>query len=161
MLDHARHVPLQSLPWSADKARSAIDEIVSDALTGFDEKRFWPAHPLEDGLSDGDASFYFGATGVIWAMEYLRRVGATQALIDFRPVLPRLVDANKAQFAGGKSKDYSGHGSLLFGDMGTALLAMRLAPTPALADLIEARATANLALPVRELMWGMPGSMLA
>jgi hypothetical protein len=45
--------------------------------------------------------------------------------------------------------------------MGTALLVMRLAPTLAVADLIEARARANLALPVRELMWGMPGSMLA
>lgn len=38
MPDNARHVPLQSLPWSADEARSAIDEIVSDALTGFAEK---------------------------------------------------------------------------------------------------------------------------
>jgi len=38
---------------------------------------------------------------------------------------------------------------------------MRLAPTSAIADLIEARAKANTDLPVRELMWGMPGSMLA
>src|ERR1700726_1342313 len=110
MLDHARHVPLPSLPWSADKARSAIDEIVSDALTAFDEKRFWPAHPLEDGLSDGDASFYFGATGVIWALEYLRRVGATAAEIDFRSVLPGLIDANKTQFS---RRQYANHGSLL------------------------------------------------
>jgi hypothetical protein len=161
MLDPARHVPLQSLPWSADEARAAIDEIVSDALARFDQNRFWPSHPLEDALPDGHASFYVGATGVIWALEYLRRVGATQARIDFRPVLRRLVDANKTQFTSGKSTGYSEHGSFLFGDMGTALLVMRLAPTPAVADLIETRARANLALPVRELMWGMPGSMLA
>src|SRR5439155_22056037 len=53
------------------------------------------------------------------------------------------------------------HGSLLFGDMGAALVAMRLAPTPILADLVHRRAEANTGLPIRELMWGMPGSMLA
>jgi hypothetical protein len=57
--------------------------------------------------------------------------------------------------------EYSEHGSLLFGDMGTALLIMRLAPEPAIADIVYARASANTQLPVRELMWGLPGSMLA
>jgi hypothetical protein len=66
MLDHARHVPLRSLPWNADAARAAIEEIVSDAQAHFDEQRFWPAHPLDDGASDGHTSFYFGATGVVW-----------------------------------------------------------------------------------------------
>jgi Lanthionine synthetase C-like protein len=158
MLDRSSHIPLGSLTWNADQARLAINEIVTDALSHFDEERFWPAHPLDDGLPDGDASFYFGATGVIWALEYLRRVGATQAQIDFRPVLQHLIDVNKAQFS---SRDYAEHGSLLFGDMGTALLAMRLAPTAAIGDLIEARAKSNTGLPARELMWGMPGSMLA
>ena len=162
MVDHARHVPLQPTPWIADEACSAIDEIVSDALRRFDERRFWPSHPLEDGLPDGHAGFYVGATGVIWALEYLKRVGATEIHFDFRPVLAHLLHTNKAQYTSVASRDnYSGHGSFLFGDMGTALVVMRLAPTPAIADLIETRANANMALPVRELMWGMPGSMLA
>jgi len=38
---------------------------------------------------------------------------------------------------------------------------MRLAPTLAIADIVHARVTANMELPVRELMWGLPGSMLA
>ena len=45
--------------------------------------------------------------------------------------------------------------------VGAALLAMRLAPTSSLADLVHSRAEANMGLPIRELMWGMPGSMLA
>ena len=49
-------------------------------------------------------------------------------------------------------------GSLLFGDLGVALLVMRVDPIPAIADQIYARADANTTLPVRELMWGMPGS---
>jgi hypothetical protein len=45
--------------------------------------------------------------------------------------------------------------------MGPALLAMRLDPTPAIADEVYARAVANMRLPLRELMWGTPGSMIA
>jgi hypothetical protein len=77
MLDPARYVPLRSLPWNADEARAAIEDIVSDAQAHFDQEQFWPAHPLDDGASDGHTSFYFGATGVIWALDYLRRLGAT------------------------------------------------------------------------------------
>jgi hypothetical protein len=34
---------------------------------------------------------------------------------------------------------------------------MRLAPTPAIADIVHARVNANMELPIRELMWGLPG----
>ena len=105
---------------SADEAASAIDEIVSDALAHFDADRFWSAHPLDDGVSDGNTSFYFGAVGVIWALEYLRRVGATRADFDFRPSLPRLIEANRAEFAKGP---HPAQGSFLFGDLtGASLL---------------------------------------
>jgi hypothetical protein len=158
MLEKARHVPLRRTTWNADEAAKAIEEIVSDALANFDAERFWPAHALDEGVPDGHTSFYFGATGVIWALEYLGRVGATKAKFDFRPFLPRLIEANRAEFAKGP---YSAHGSFLFGDLGTALVAMRLSPTPAIADVVHTRTEANLRLPIRELMWGMPGSMLA
>src|SRR2546423_15190808 len=36
-----------------------------------------------------------------------------------------------------------------------------LRTTPLLADLVHTRAEANIGLPIRELMWGLPGSMLA
>ena len=74
---------------------------------------------------------------------------------DFRPYLPRLLDRTKAEMA--TYKDYASNGSLLFGDLGTALLIMRLEPSSTLADLIQMRANANSELPIRELMWGLPG----
>ena len=160
MLDHSRHVPLRSSPWSADAARSTIDAIVADALAHFDAQRFWPAHPRDDNLVDGHTSFYFGAAGAIWGLEYLRRVRATEHGFDFRPMLPRLLQASTEEFPTIRP-DYAAHGSFLFGDLGTALVVMRLDPAPAIADLIHARAQGNTRLPVRELMWGMPGSMLA
>jgi Lanthionine synthetase C-like protein len=159
MIEHARHVPLRPVPWRESDAAAAIEDIVADALEHFDPERFWPAHPLDEGIRDGHTSLYFGATGVIWGIDYLVRVGATDTRFDFRPILPRLMEANRAELP--KYKDYAAHGSLLFGDLGTALLVMRLEPSPAIADLIYSRADANTTLPVRELMWGMPGSMIA
>jgi hypothetical protein len=161
MLEKCRHLPLRLLPWRESEAVAAIEEIAADAMANFDSERFWPAHPLDQNLADGHTSFYFGATGTIWALDYLGRVGAMTTRFDFRPVLPRLIAANKAEFARQSYGDYAAHGSFLFGDLGTALLAMRLSPAPSLADAIQARAEANTTLPIRELMWGMPGSMLA
>ena len=161
MIEHARHISLCPLPWNASEVATAIEEIVSDALAHFDVERFWPAHPLDEGLSDGHTSLYCGATGVIWALEYLYRMGATKIRLDFHPVLPRLMEASKEEFTSENSQEYAAHGSFLLGDLGTTLLIMRLAPTPAIAGAVYARANANSSLPVRDLMWGMPGSMLA
>ena len=158
MTENARHVALRPEPWDGGIAALAIDEIVSDTLTHFQEEAFWPAHPLDD-TKDGHSGFYFGAAGVIWGLDYLQRVGATTTAADFRPILMRLLEATQAEMAG--YGEYASHGSLLFGDLGTALVMMRLAPTSSIADLIYVRAEANTRLPARELMWGMPGSMLA
>lgn len=68
------------------------------------------------------------------------------------------MDASRANKPG--FQDYGAHGSLLVGDLGTALMVMRLDPHPAIADLVYERASANTNLPVRELMWGTPGSMI-
>jgi hypothetical protein len=159
MIEYARHVPLRFDPWSESDVSAAIDDIVADGLEHFDCERFWLAHPLDERVADGHTSFYFGATGMIWAIDYLGRVGATKKRFDFRPFLPQLMDANRAEQP--RYQDYAAHGSLLVGDLGTALMVMRLDPDPAIADLVYARANANTSLPVRELMWGTPGSMIA
>jgi lanthionine synthetase-like protein len=158
MIEHSRHVPLRLIPWSESHAAAAIEDIVADGLEHFDAERFWPAHPLDEGISDSHTSLYFGATGMVWGIDYLGQVGATKARFDFRAVLPRLLKASQAEFARWK---YAAHGSLLLGDIGAALVVMRLDPASAIADLVYARADANTTLPVRELMWGIPGSMIA
>lgn len=158
MINEARHVPLRPIAWDAAKAALAIEEIAADTIAHFDPQRLWPAHPQDDNLLDGDASLYVGAAGVVWALDYLARIGATTAQHDFRPILPRLLAALREEFP---NLGYGSHGSLHFGDMGAALVAMRLDPAPTHADLIYERAEANGAQPIRELMWGLPGSMLA
>jgi hypothetical protein len=103
-----------------------------DGLAHFDGERFWPAHPLDEGIRDGHTSLYCGATGVIWGIEYLSRLGAAKARIDLRPFLSRLIDSNQAELSSYGA--YARHGSFLIGDLGTALLIMRLAATAAIAD---------------------------
>jgi hypothetical protein len=159
MIEQSRHVPRLSVPWDPSDVATAIDEIVADAFAQFDRERLWPSHALDDGIKDGHSSIYVGAAGVIWALEYLNRQGATKVRFDFLPSLGRLLEKTQAEMVA--YADYSENGSLLFGDLGTALLIMSLAPEPAIADIIYARANANTQLPARELMWGMPGSMLA
>jgi hypothetical protein len=160
MIAMGRHRALTDEPWSEVAARTAIKEIAADAIAHFHPDSFWPRHPSDDGVGDSDPSFYFGATGVIWSLHYLHRIGLGP-IVDFRPVLPKLIQRTRANFETNSPPEYAKHGSLLFGDMGTALLAMRLDPTSSLADLVYTRAEANIRLPIRELMWGMPGSMVA
>jgi hypothetical protein len=94
---------------------------------------------------------------VIWGLEYLTR--AAQSGADFRPVSRWLLKKTWEEMA--SFGDYAQTASLLFGDLGTALLIMRLTPEQVIADHIYQRASAGLQLPVRELMWGLPGTMLA
>src|SRR4029450_13686077 len=133
MIVLGRHRPLAQDAWSESAVRAAIEEIAADAIAHFDSDRFWPGHPSDDGVGDGNPSLYYGAAGVIWALDYLHRIGAVGVIKNFRPVLPKLLERTIANFEGRSAEyakaDYAKHGSLLVGDMGAALLAMRLAPS--------------------------------
>jgi len=158
IFDPRRHIALAPDAWGADIARAAIREIVDDALDRFDPDGFWPAHPLDEGAGQPSTSLSFGATGVLCALDRLRRAGAVEFSHDFSGLLPRLLTASRAEHAG---DPYPQHASLLCGDLGALLLMMRLAGEPSIADEIAARVAENDALPLLELMWGTAGSMLA
>jgi hypothetical protein len=159
MIDAARHVAMASHTWDMSEAQAAIDDIVEDACARLDEAHFWPAHPQDDGAKDGDTSLYMGAAGVIWALDHLVSTGATRHRRTFVSILDRLIDAARQQRQA--LGDYGRHGSLHFGDFPALLVAMRLRPDAATADAVHRRALDNNTLPIRELMWGLPGSMLA
>ena len=97
MNEQSRHVQLRPLPWDPAAAAQAIDEIIADTLAHFGGERFWPAHPMDDNVEDGNSSIYVGAAGIIWALEYLRRVGANKTSFDFRPYLTQLLEKTRAE----------------------------------------------------------------
>jgi len=158
MHDPRRHVPLRDDPWDEAVARDAIQHIVHDALDRFDAQRFWPAHPQESYRADGATCLYWGASGVLWALDHLRREGAVDFDDDLAAAVPKLRSDIAAHY---RHEAYPDHSSLLFGTVGADLLAMRLAPDAQIADTLFSSAENNLARPILELMWGMPGTMLA
>jgi hypothetical protein len=159
MFDPRRHIALSPDAWDEEVARRAIGEIVDDALDCFDPDRFWPVHPLDEGAPEPSTSLYFGAAGMLLALDRLRRAGAAEFGHDFRGLLPRLLTLNREEYAA--TAYYPRHASLLVGDAGVLLSTMMLAPDPAIADELFERVAANDALPILELLWGTPGTMLA
>src|ERR1700704_3347995 len=135
MITLGRHRPLAQDAWNESAVRAAIAEIAADAIAHFHLDTFWPAHPSDDGVGDGDPSFYKGAAGVIWALDYLHRIGATRVAEDFRSVLPKLMERTVIDHEASSPTDYEKHGSLLRGDLGGGLLRTRPGPTSSPAPL--------------------------
>ena len=160
MFDPERHAAVSATPWDPGQVRAAIQAIVADAEASFDPIRYWPAHPLDDGAPDGTTGLYIGAAGVIWAMEFLKREGAARHGIDFAPILPKLLQANRSEFVGiAKQTGIEPERcSYLFGD---APILLMLLPDPAAADQLFNRIEGSSRLPVLELMWGAAGTMIA
>jgi hypothetical protein len=86
-----RHTDADSEPWNETAARAAIHEIARDALGAFDAENLWPAHPQDD-IPMPVAGLYLGASGVIWALDYLKRCGAIANGGGFAGVLDKLVE---------------------------------------------------------------------
>lgn len=155
--------PSDAAPWDEAAARLAINAISTDTYDHFDPDRYWPAHPLDEWVRDGDTTLYWGATGNILALDYLAREGAAERQRDLSPLLPTLLERNRAAFAAmaPMARMDSLQASLLMGDIGPLLLMTRLSSSAQTAGELYTRISANLRLPSAELMWGVPGTMLA
>ncbi|HEX3430389.1 MAG TPA: LanC-like protein [Rhizomicrobium sp.] len=151
------------LAWDESAARATIEAIASDTHANFDAQNFWPPHPSDEWVRQGDTSLYWGATGNIWALDYLAGEDAAAPGRNFAEFLAGVLARNAEAFA--RLAPLAGvdpkQSSFLLGDAGPLLLTMRLAPTAETADALHARISANLAFPAAELMWGVPGTMLA
>jgi uncharacterized membrane protein YsdA (DUF1294 family) len=160
MFDPERHATVTTTPWDPEQVRQAIQAIVTDAEDRFDPIRFWPAHPLDDHVPDGTTGLYFGAAGIIWAMEFLKQEGAARHGLDFAPLLPRLLENNRGEFTAiaRQSGIEPQRCSYLFGD---APILLMMLPDQAAADQLYNRIEGSSKLPVLELMWGAAGTMTA
>ena len=163
-----RHVALDAFPWSDEAARRYISRIVDDTLTAFSPARWWPNHPLDlepDEADEPRANLYFGAGGILWALEQLRRCGSVEpdrALLQvhgpgLRELVGRLVATNQ------RFTDAWGYGeqSWLMGKSGLLLLDWQHGRSARAAQELYAAVEANLYNPALEALIGSPGSMLA
>jgi lantibiotic modifying enzyme len=160
MYEEARHEPLIEAEWNPELALETIERIVRDTLAHFDPQYLWPVHPLDRPDADRSKPFrmlYFGAAGVIWALNYLHQVGATTEAHDFSSTLAALARQNRADLNLSEPNSFS----YLMGDVGIQLVQWRANPIAELADAIFRAIELNIKNPARELMWGAPGTMLA
>lgn len=159
LFDPARHEPLQDLPWDEATAADAIRRIADAALAAYEHGLGWRAHPLDEPEAPIDRfhNLYFGSGGVIWALRHLAQVGAIAALSDFTPFVATLRAANRPLLADSQH----GTASYLFGDAGLDLLHWTLQPDEAVSQRLFDTVEGNLHNPVREPLWGNPGTVLA
>jgi len=159
--DPARHEALLPIAWDEARVRATIARIVDETAAAFSPETLWPMHPRD--LHDGDDAgapatcLYFGAAGVVWALDYLDAAGVAAG-----PSLPLDLDAlrdrNRAWLA---TQPGDTAGSYLMGDLPIEMMAWGRAPSGPRADTIAALIEGNIDHPSRELMWGAPGSLLA
>jgi hypothetical protein len=162
LIDPDAHEPVTDVAWDANRARAAVETIVSETEASFDPDELWPPHPLDEEQNEPPlgrvASLYLGAAGVVRALHALARAGLAETRRDWGNVALTLPERYRAE------PDFPDVGvvpSLWMGEAGILLVAHTLAPAAwqeeQLLDLVRGNAD-NASL---ELNWGSPGTMLA
>ena len=158
------HEPLTDVQWDAERARTAIRAIVADADAAFDPDALWPAAEWDVwGATPPMKNLYVGASGVVWALDALRRRGHAETTLDLAAAARRTLEA------WAETPDYAQWGdvpsrapaALLTGESGPLLVAWRIEPSAELADALLARVRENVDNEAVEIMWGAPGTMIA
>jgi hypothetical protein len=161
-----RHERLIGAEWNEDRARDAIDRIVTDTHRSFDPDALWPIHPFDrspERPRDSIKYLYHGAAGVIWALNYLNETEAAAFKRDYLPTVRQLIPRIRDDM--GKYPElrkYMGAevSSYLLGEAGILLLQFKLAPSEDVALQLYGHLETRIGDP-RGIAWGGSGAMLA
>jgi hypothetical protein len=155
---------LTETTWNEQRARDRIRRIVADADDAFDAESLWPADDW-DGWQAAlpMKNLYVGAAGMIWALDVLRRRGVAETQIDLPTAAVRTLAAfrDAPDFIGGYELPSFPAAALLTGESGILLVAWRLASSAELEHDLLTHARENLDNDADDLMWGIPGTLLA
>jgi hypothetical protein len=158
------HEPLTDASWDESRVRDTIAHLVADADAAFDPERLWPAEEWDVYMATPPLKdLYVGASGVIWALDVLRRRGLAETRIDLAAAAARTLEAWRElpDYAQWDSVPDAAASALLTGESGPLIVAWRLAPSSELADELYARVRENIGNEAVEIMFGAPGTMLA
>jgi Lanthionine synthetase C-like protein len=158
LFEPERHQALSSDRWDEQLARAVINRIAADTVRDFSATTLWPTHPDDSKSRATFYNLYMGAAGVIWALDYLKRSGATDTVPDYGAIVVDLIAPNRARMAPAIAL---GVGGLLSGDTGILLAAARLNGIPTAVEQIGEAVDGNADNPCREFMYGAPGTAVA
>jgi len=160
LFDPARHEALRAIEWNPAAVQAAVRRIADDALEHLDRRSgLWTTHPADEP-EPPDARYamlYFGAGGVLWALERLQREAGITHGLDIAALLQALIERQRETLRAWGAGD----GSYLMGESGLRLLQWSLTNDDAAAARLYALVETNLDHPSREALWGAPGSLLA
>ena len=160
--DPAHFEPLLDEAWDPGRAEGAIAAIVEDADDAFDRAGLWPAHEWDAGDAPLPLkSLYVGASGVIWALDALRRRGHAETSLDLPAAALRTLELFRTEPDIEPGETHYHPASLLLGETGPLVVALRLAPDATLLSDLHALVQSNLTNPTDDIMWGIPGTLLA
>lgn len=157
------HEPLTETPWSEARARAAVQAIVAGIERAYSPEALWPAHEW-DGFRSAlpKKNLYVGAAGVVWGLNRLRH-GGFDAKLDLRAAAQRALELFRSapDYVEGDVIPEPKRSALLTGETGVALVAWQLEPTSTLEAELLGHVRANLGNNANDLMWGVPGTLLA
>ena len=106
---------------------------------------------------------YVGAAGVLFALDLLRRRELAETRLDLATIATDVLSLERREpdFMQGIELPTPRESSLLCGETGVVLVAWRLGRTAALADDVERLVRANVGNDADDLMWGVPGTLVA
>jgi hypothetical protein len=155
--DPAQHEPLTERAWDEPAVRDAIAGLVADAETAYDPDAFWPAHAW-DGFQAALPlkNLYLGAAGVLWALSEL-----AASRLDLPAAALRAWERFVAEpdFMSEESAWPQRFSALLTGETGILLVVHAL--TREGGDRLLELVRGNLGNDANDLMWGVPGTLLA
>lgn len=157
LFDPTRHYPLLEIDWESSKVQQAITAIATETIAQLQHQPSLSGHPMDDQEFGSD--LYFGKAGVLWSIHYLQTVGAIDSRFDVAAHLETTLEQNRKDYA--QYSPYPQQSSYLFGELPLLLLQYKLSPSKDKANQIAESIHKNDSQPVRELMWGIAGSMLA
>ncbi|MBE9100940.1 lanthionine synthetase C family protein [Vacuolonema iberomarrocanum] len=157
LFDPTRHYSLLDIDWNPDAAQQAIGAIAHETIEQLNDRPLLPGHPMDDQTFGTD--LYLGKAGVLWAIHYLQTVGAIDSTFNVAQHLDATLAQNSQIYL--QNTPYPQQSSYLFGDLPLLLLQYKLAPSGEKATQILQSIHKNDTQPIRELMWGIAGSMLA
>lgn len=148
--------------WDTGPVRDAIAAIVADAAAAFDEETLWPAHDWDAGDAPRPLkNLYVGASGVIWALDGLQRRGHAEPSLDLPRAALRTLEVFRAEPDIEPGETHYHPASLLLGEAGPLLVASKLAPHAGLAADLQALLPTSAENRTDDVMWGVPGALLA
>jgi Lanthionine synthetase C-like protein len=157
------HEPLTETPWSDARARDAVQAIVAATESAYSPETLWPAHEW-DGYRAAlpMKNLYVGAAGVVWALTCLRHRGYESTLA-LRAASERALELFRGapDYVEGDIIPEQKRSALLTGETGIALVAWQLEPTATLEAELLSLVRNNLSNDVNDVMWGVPGTLLA